>query len=377
MWQNIHPEYAKLYWRAHWQLPSPSQLYEMAHRLNGPDTPADVKTSLEDVLTALKVNDYPEYWAKRLIEISYRLPRYRDLSRGYEIGAIDADGLRQAFKEYGYSQKNSDILVEFWEKQTRAKRARSPLLRAAARGELNWQDVADQFKEDGATESEISYLYDRMRKLAKAETRKVCLRSIKRRYATGEIGDAELVSELLTLDLQPTQVEQLRDQMHCAKTNRSKDVPASTLCDLFQRGIIDAATYYKRLVNIGYDSEDANLLAQRCRVVLNERLAKEEAKKLLQQKRETEREQRQLKQSVAATLRQQQAAQRARESPSTPGRRGQKVARQSRCRPVRQNWRQRGRLRGRDFWSGESVRGRWRLHGRASGGGHYRRAQVC
>ena len=313
-WQNIHPDYAKLYWRAHWQLPSPSQLYEMAHRLNGPDTPADVKTSLDDVLTALKVNDYPEYWAKRLMAISYRLPRYRDLSRGYEIGAINSDGLRQAFKEYGYSQQNSEILVEFWVKQTLAKRKRSPLLKAAARGELSWQEVSDQFKQDGATEAEISQLHDWMLTLARSYRRKACLASIKRKFAHGEIDDTQLDTELQTLDLSPTQTQELAAQLRCQKTTRSRDVPASTLCDLYQRGLLSAAEYYTRLVNLGYESDDANLLAQRCRTIQDERLAKAEAKKLLQKKREKEREIKQAKQSAAALHRQQQAAARARES---------------------------------------------------------------
>ena len=77
-------EVLQWYWRAHWELPSPTTGFEMLHRLH-PDVlevigekykemglnPDDLKTDLDTLKELLKISDYPKYWRDRLAAISY------------------------------------------------------------------------------------------------------------------------------------------------------------------------------------------------------------------------------------------------------------------------------------------------------------------
>jgi len=115
------------YWMAHWELPSPTQVYEMLHRLN-PDVLAvrgeaykqmgldvnKLKTDLETVKLYLKQADYDLRWRERLMAISYSPLTRVDLRRIYELGLINEDELLARLMEIGYTKKDAELMLEFY-----------------------------------------------------------------------------------------------------------------------------------------------------------------------------------------------------------------------------------------------------------------------
>jgi len=59
--QGMSRDWAKRYWRAHWEIPSPTMGYEMLHR--------GIITEKE-LDTLLKTADYPSFWRKKLMQLS-------------------------------------------------------------------------------------------------------------------------------------------------------------------------------------------------------------------------------------------------------------------------------------------------------------------
>jgi hypothetical protein len=91
-------------WAAHWELPSPTQVYEMLHRGH---LPKDI--SVEDYL---KSADYAPVWRQSLVDISYTPITRTDAKRMYKLRG-DFDALVRNFRNNGYNEQDANDLAEF------------------------------------------------------------------------------------------------------------------------------------------------------------------------------------------------------------------------------------------------------------------------
>jgi len=96
--------WAKKYWRAHWQLPSPQMGYEMLHRGVINDTELDA---------LIKALDYTPYWRGKLKAISYNTYTRVDTRRMYQLGILTAEGVLQSYKDQGYDDEHATNLALF------------------------------------------------------------------------------------------------------------------------------------------------------------------------------------------------------------------------------------------------------------------------
>jgi len=91
-------------WAAHWELPSPTQVYEMLHRGKLPPG-----ISVEDYL---KSADYAPVWRQSLVDISYNPITRTDAKRMFKLRG-DFDALVQNFRNNGYNEQDAKDLAEF------------------------------------------------------------------------------------------------------------------------------------------------------------------------------------------------------------------------------------------------------------------------
>jgi hypothetical protein len=102
--QGYSPDWAKRYWRSHWQLPSPSQGYEMLHR---------GLIDVEDLETLLRISDYPKFWRDKLRDISYHVLTRVDVRRLLQAGLIDESKAFEVYKQMGYTPEDARLLTDF------------------------------------------------------------------------------------------------------------------------------------------------------------------------------------------------------------------------------------------------------------------------
>jgi hypothetical protein len=95
--------WCKAYWRAHWELPSVTQGYEMFHR------EVIDKPTLETLMRTL---DIMPFWRDKLIQISYNLIPRVDLRRAWEAGVITDEELERRMRWTGYSPEDARIEVQ-------------------------------------------------------------------------------------------------------------------------------------------------------------------------------------------------------------------------------------------------------------------------
>lgn len=98
------PQDARDAWAAHWELPSPTQVFEMLHRGKLPPG-----ITVEDYLVSA---DYAPAWRQALTDISYNPITRTDAKRMYKLRG-DFDELVRHFKDNGYNDKDALDLAEF------------------------------------------------------------------------------------------------------------------------------------------------------------------------------------------------------------------------------------------------------------------------
>jgi len=98
------PEDALGAWMAHWELPSPTQVYEMYHR----DLIGE-----KDVVEYLKQADYSPKWRDNLLKISFNPLTRVDVRRAYKLGVVTLEQVAKTYRDLGYDKANAEILAEF------------------------------------------------------------------------------------------------------------------------------------------------------------------------------------------------------------------------------------------------------------------------
>lgn len=99
--------WAKKYWRAHWELPSVLQGYEMLHRgFIDQDT----------LVMLLRVLDIPKFWRDKLLKTSYRVLTRVDVRRMYGLGVLTREDVKRSYLDLGYDDENAERMTVFTER---------------------------------------------------------------------------------------------------------------------------------------------------------------------------------------------------------------------------------------------------------------------
>lgn len=110
-----------LYWISSYEEISPTQGFEMLHRLRpgrverwavtNPDGTRRVPepVTMREIDKLLKEKDYNPIWRTRLAAIAYRPVGRIDLKRFYKLGVIDADEMTEGFEDMGYAKPDAEL----------------------------------------------------------------------------------------------------------------------------------------------------------------------------------------------------------------------------------------------------------------------------
>lgn len=297
---GVSEDLARRYWRAHWQWISPTQGYEMIHRLRPGVVDEKLVTTADDVRKVLEINDVAPAFLDRLIAISYSPLTRVDVRRAYEIGVLDEDDVRNAYLDLGYNEANADTLTQFTVAQKEQKDARAVKVWSLAA-------VASAYK-DGTIDR--SFAFAKARALlpsdaaadqflvdvevkADAEFRKRCLAALKKRFVMGEFDTLRAQDAVENVTGDRSRAVKIVDGWECERSSRRKEVAAGTLCKWLGQGVIDQPTYIVRLGNLGYTEDDARRMLASCGQEIFEkerRRALSEAKRNLDEYRKRQAE---------------------------------------------------------------------------------------
>lgn len=154
--QGIPENFARYYWRAHWNIPSPGQLFTFYHRLrNNPQFGGSAKV-LDDIKAALIQQDILPYWHEHYLATSFHPIGRIDIRRAYNIGAMKDDELEPAYAQLGYSDETSKTLAKFTKRLRDNALPNHAAIKRWIKGFLDPAQVKDRMSKDGIPDAAIT-----------------------------------------------------------------------------------------------------------------------------------------------------------------------------------------------------------------------------
>lgn len=295
--QGLQEQEARYYWRAHWDFPSPTQLYNMLHRLRPGKVPDEVVVTETDVLEALGVNDINPYWQKRLVAISYNPLTRTDTQRAFFIGAMSEEEVLDSYQDGGYTRENAEILLRFTKKlrdNQRRSAAGLPgpkqIISSYVDGLAGVRETADQLRDFGWDEDLINRSLTNADLKREKLVRKSRIQRVKREYVRGTLSTQEASSQLALLNLDNHTIRYNLDLWDAEMAGKSKLPQAAQLCKWFEKGLLSPDEYQRKLYAIGYRGDDLARILNQCGIEVSEKITKKQQQEADKQKREAEKQ---------------------------------------------------------------------------------------
>jgi len=228
------PDWAKRYWRAHWELPSVTMGIDMVHK--GVITPDEFKD-------LLRIADYPAGWRDRISQVIYEPFTRVDIRRMYGMGILSYDDVVKEYKKLGYDDWHATKLADFTVKYE---------------------------AHDTETKPE--------------QYRQLTVGLLQKAYLKGLITRDELYNRLLELKYEPDEAKLIADLTDLSKTVEKapdsfeyyqKDMKA-LIQRSYSKGMIDYDTAYKALLDINVTEKEAEYLLSIAEYVYTENLHSDE-----------------------------------------------------------------------------------------------------
>ena len=252
--RGLSSEWAERYWAAHWNLPSPTQGFEMLHR-------GVIDRSELDML--LRAQDVMPFWRDKLVQIAYRPLTRVDVRRMYKLGVLDEGEVYSAYLDAGYEDKNAERMAEFTIKQTLATQmkfsssdivkafVKRMILRSEAVSLLGMIDISYENAE------QIIQTAEYKREWAFTEQQ---IRGIKNLYKKRVYDAGTAQGKLAGLNLPSDQIQILMEQwFYEVKDEPTMTWTTSQTLSFTKKGLITPDRARLELHRIGYDAEHINV----------------------------------------------------------------------------------------------------------------------
>lgn len=323
--QGVPDLYAKYIWRAHFTIPSPTQLFEFWRRLRHTGFLGSLEETRKKIKDALIQQDIAPQWIDAFLQVAHQPLTRVDTRRAYEIGTITERDVYDSYIDQGYSDENAERLTKFAKSQQIERAKRSPLIRRYASGELTFDDLVLELESAGFSSEMIDVATSKAQRELRYYRRKKCLAGMKKRYMLGELKWVDIRDKIQSEGIDPSQAEEIAKAWECERSAKGKTVAASTLCEWYTQGLISDVEMYTRLLNLGYEQDDAARLVQSCRVRLGLKIQKDQQKALAQAKKLAEQQARQAAQTSANLQREVERVARANQKRSDTKKRRQRL----------------------------------------------------
>lgn len=265
------------FWQAHWELPSPTQLFEMYHRTTTKrlDPTAEQVATIkgkpiyrtlgeESLKNALKANDIAPIWRDKFLEISNSPLTRVDVRRMYELGILTKDEVFTAYLDDGYSVENAHRLADFVEADIADNyrgEAKSLMLSGYRKGVVSRGELMTYLKEIKMPLERINELIMAQDEMTRVQFSIEQVDNLKGKYMNGFIAEKDLPTEVGKLGLRPEVFAFNIVDWRAEKLVKEKRIAVATLARAYKRGIVPRDKFLAELKERNYQTDDALILA--------------------------------------------------------------------------------------------------------------------
>ena len=238
--------WAKMYWRSHWQLPSVSSGLEMLHRQ---------VITLEEFKELLYLADFPAEWRERITQVAYAPYTRVDVRRMHKMGVLSDEELVKAYMDGGYDREHAENLAQF-----------TILYNLSDDREATKADILGGFRDGMLAEGEaiewlqgINYSLEVARFLVEREQHKrnraltnERVKVVKELYTHEEITYSEATARLGEIGLNSNEVASKLELWDIERLTKTKRPSRATLEKFFKEDTIDRAAFVEQMKGLGY-----------------------------------------------------------------------------------------------------------------------------
>lgn len=247
--QGLSEFWAKNYWRAHWDLPSASQGFEMLHRGIIDESELD---------TLLRTLDVMPYWRDRLTQIAYNPFTRVDVRRMHALGILTRDQVKQAYMDIGFNDQKAEAMTQFTiEYNAGADKDlnKTDILALYKKGVLTETETKERLIDLDYSEEDADYLIARETTLAVAEAHDLSLTQIKQLALAGIIEKAEAAKRLADLGYTAEDIVSLYSLWELEAQPQDARPSRTDLARFYQKGIITLDQWIDGMYNLRYSEE--------------------------------------------------------------------------------------------------------------------------
>ena len=247
---GMSEEWLKHYWRAHWEIPSPRQGYEMLHR------GVIDKGGLE---TLLKIGDYAPGWVQPLIDISYSPITRVDLRRLFRDGTIDEERVLRGYSDLGYSDENAELMTA-WTVQDcsvdERELTKAEVLKSFRIGDTSKDQAIKFLGNIGYTVENAEFVVAYEEYKLTEEDRKEEIETVIAELIEGKYTVEEVRGKLKSMDISTRQSNQLIQKAERVIRKRFVIPSKSDCMKWFKKGIIDEKMFQQKMRALYYVDDD-------------------------------------------------------------------------------------------------------------------------
>lgn len=267
--QGLSEYWARRYWRSHWTLPSPNQVFEMQHRGVIDDDTADIY---------LRAADYSVFWREKLKAIAFNPLTRVDTRRLFQSDVISYDQMVQSYREQGYNTEKATWLADWTVKDLQRNKKeelkdvtdtlRSTITSGVVAGTLS-ESLADEYLiAFGYTREQVDDFLSLARFLRGERIASRTLELVGDLYVKGRATEAEIRSELeqrgFSQEESSARIEEwsieraLRAPTEAAEKER--DLTKAEIIDSYKEGVSTRDETVRDLATMKYDEREIERL---------------------------------------------------------------------------------------------------------------------
>jgi len=252
--KGLDEDWAKRYWAAHWNLPSPQQGFQMLHR-------GVIDRSELDML--MRAQDVMPFWRDKLTQIAFRPLTRVDVRRMYKQGVLNEREVFESYLDQGYDEKNAERMAEFTVKQTLASLSKftsSDIVKAFAGRMISAGDARSLLQSIDIRGEDAQYIIstaEYKRQWAFTDQQIAGIRNLykKRVYDENQTRD-----KLSRLNLPSDQINVLMEQWYYDKAEELDATwTTAQVLKFVKDGLITPERARRELYLNGYDTEHINV----------------------------------------------------------------------------------------------------------------------
>jgi hypothetical protein len=273
--------WGKLYWRAHWVLPSPTQAQDMmvllrpnrAQRLsqdlarvlgNPNGIWDDIAVTPAEAADLLKIADYPPYWRGRLLALAYRPMTQRLLQQTVTEEVPDPVSLEERIADLGFLPTEvAPIAAMFRSRALQQRASRGEMLsvregiRMYAEGILSAAELDVVLDANGVVGNRKAMAKNRAEVLRRRVLARQFERVAKRAFLNRFVNENQAKNALINSGFDPAFAEAKVNQWVIERSTIYRRQSAAQVLEEYRMGLITAQQAMQDLQKLGYDGDNA------------------------------------------------------------------------------------------------------------------------